>query len=374
MNEVRIAVIGVGHLGRIHARLLKEVEGAKLVAVVDPSEANRKQAAGETGAQPCADFRGVMDRIDAAVVATPTRFHHDVASELLRAGIHTLIEKPLAPTAEQAAELVRLADRHSAILQVGHVERFNPAWEPALPYLGEPKFISACRTSGFSFRSTDIGAVLDLMIHDIDLALWLTRSRVVSVEALGIALFGREEDIAHARLVFEDGCVAVLSACRASYAMQRTIQLWSRRSFASVDLGQRTSEIIRPSEAVLRRELNLAEVPGDQVAAMKDRLLQEHLPRTTFTADAGNPLREELQEFVMSVKTGIAPRVTGEQGLAAVDVAERILASIAEHSWNGHPAGLTGAMAMPTPALLPGPHWRLKPSAQTVTFERREAS
>jgi len=373
VSELRVAVIGVGHLGRIHARLLKGVAGAKLVAVVDPSESNRAQAAAETGAEACADYRGLVGRIDAAIVATPTRYHHAVACDLLRAGVHVFVEKPLAPSVEQATEMVELADRHGALLQVGHVERFNPAWNEALPYLGEPKFISACRTSGYSFRSTDIGAVLDLMIHDIDLALWLTRSRVVSVEALGIALFGQEEDIAHARLVFEDGCVAALSACRASYAMQRTIQTWSRRAFASIDLGQRTAEVIRPSEGLLRRELHLEAIQPSQFAEMKERLLQEHLPRTTFTAEAGNPLQEELQEFAASIQTGVAPRVTGEQGLAAVEVAERILASIAQHAWDGHPAGLIGPQAKPAPAVLPGPHWHLKPTSRTVTFERREA-
>jgi predicted dehydrogenase len=373
VKALRVAVIGVGHLGRIHARLLQQVEGAKLVAVVDPSESNRAQASQETGAEARADARDLIGQIDAAIVATPTRYHHAVACDLLRAGVHVLVEKPLAPTVAEASEMVQLAERHGALLQVGHVERFNPAWREALPYLGEPKFISANRTSGYSFRSTDIGAVLDLMIHDIDLALWLTRSRVVSVEALGISLFGQEEDIAHARLEFEDGCVAVLSACRASYAMQRTIQTWSRRAFTHIDLGQRTAEVIRPSESLLRRELKLDAIQPSQFAEMKDRLLQEHLPRITFTAEASNPIQEELQEFVTSIQTGVAPRVTGDQGLAAVDVAERILSSIAAHAWDGHPAGLIGPHAKPSPAVLPGPHWHLKPSSKTVTFERREA-
>lgn len=373
MSELRVAVIGVGHLGRIHARLLKGISGAKLVAVVDPSAANREQAAVETGAEAHGDHRGLIGRIDAAIVATPTRFHHAVACDLLRAGVHLLVEKPLAPNVAEAAEMVDLAERHGAVLQVGHVERFNPAWREALPHVGEPKFISANRTSGYSFRSTDIGAVLDLMIHDIDLALWLTRSRVVDVEALGISLFGQQEDVAHARLVFEDGCVAVLSACRASYAMQRTIQTWSRRAYAHIDLAERTAEVIRPSEALLRRELNLESIAPHQFAEMKETLLREHLPRTTYRAEPGNAIQEELQEFVASIQTGVAPRVTGEQGLAAVEVAERILASIAEHAWDGHPAGLIGPHAKTAPAVLPGPHWHLKPTSRTVTFERREA-
>jgi predicted dehydrogenase len=373
VNEVRIAVIGVGHLGRIHAKLLADVPGARLVAVVDPSEANRARAAAETGAEPFADFRSVLGRIDATVIATPTRYHHAVAAELLGAGIHALVEKPLAPTAGECSNLVELADHHGAILQVGHVERFNPAWQHALAGAGDPKFISACRTSGYSFRSTDIGAVLDLMIHDIDLALWLTKSRVVSVEALGIALFGREEDAAHARLVFENGCVAVLSACRASYQAQRSFQFWSRRAYVHVDLGTRTSEVIRPSEAILRRELNLAAYSAEQAAAAKDTLLAEHLLRTTHTAPAGNPIQEELTEFVRCIQTGAAPRVPGTAGLAAVEVAEQILDRIAEHAWDGQPAGLIGAAAVAAPAVLPGPHWRLKTSLETVKFERRDA-
>lgn len=373
MNEVRIAVIGVGHLGRIHARLLGGVLGAKLIAVVDTSESNRRKASEETGAEPLADFHALAGRIDAAVVATPTKFHHAVASELLRAGIHVLVEKPLAPSVDVAADLVELADRHGAVLQVGHVERFNPIWKHARDQVGEPKFISACRTSGYSFRSTDIGAVLDLMIHDIDLALWLTRSRVTNVEAIGIALFGREEDVAHARLVFENGCVAVLSACRASYTAQRNIQTWSRRAYANVDLNQRTAEIIRPSEALLRRELQLASLSAEQVAAFKDRLLPEHLPRTTYSAEPGNPLEDELRNFVSCIRTGGTPSVTGADGLAAVEVAEQLLDRIADHAWDGQPNGLVGAGAVAAPAVLPGPHWRLKEALKTVSFERRDA-
>ena len=169
MRRLRLAVVGVGHLGRIHARLALGLENVELAAVVDPLEANRFQVAVDCGAQALADHRELIGRVDAAVIATPTRFHHQVGMDLLSHGVHLLIEKPLAGSLAEAEELAAEAQRRGLVLQVGHVERFNPAWSAALPHLRDPKYIEAVRCGPFSFRSTDIGAVLDIMVHDLDL-------------------------------------------------------------------------------------------------------------------------------------------------------------------------------------------------------------
>ena len=278
MKPVNVAVIGVGHLGRIHARILTGLPQFSLVGVVDPVAENLDRATADFHAPGFRSIHELRGEIDAAVIATPTRFHHQVASELLADGIHLLVEKPLASTYDEACVLVDLARRHGAVLQVGHVERFNPAFASVLPHVGVPKYISAVRRSGFSFRSTDIGVVLDLMIHDIDLVLSLVRSPLRHVEALGLALFGRHEDVANARLSFENGCVAELSASRASRTPARTMDVWSARTMASLDFGARAASVIHPSTAVLRREIDIERLVPAERNALKETLLAEHLP------------------------------------------------------------------------------------------------
>ncbi|HEV3023964.1 MAG TPA: Gfo/Idh/MocA family oxidoreductase, partial [Pirellulales bacterium] len=256
MRPLRVAVVGVGHLGRIHAQKLAGMEGVSLVGVTDPVEANRTDVAHTHDVQAFADHRQLAGLVDAAVVATPTRWHHAVAMDLLSRGIHLLVEKPLAPSEAECAELAVAARRKSLVLQVGHVERFNPALAAVLPHVRSPKYIEAVRRGPYTFRSTDIGAVLDLMIHDIDVVLSLVPSPLQRVEALGLSLFGRHEDVVNCRLTFADGCVAALGASRASRTSARTMHIWSRHGFAAVDFAARTATLVRPSETLLRRELD----------------------------------------------------------------------------------------------------------------------
>lgn len=371
MKPVRVAVVGAGHLGRIHARILAGLSGATLVAVVDPLEKNRQEVAAQHGVAAHAGHRSVLAEFDAAVIATPTRFHWQVAKELLAAGIHLLVEKPLATTTVQATELVDLARRNGVVLQVGHVERFNPAFAAAEPYLRAPKYIEAVRRSGFSFRSTDIGVVLDLMVHDLDLVLSIVNSPVRRVDALGIGLFGRHEDIVNARLTFENGCVATLSASRASHSAARTLHVWSGQGFAAVDLAGRTVDFVRPSSAVLHGEIDVERLAPDERATLKDTFLQEHLPRQSVPVETADPLTSELTDFVTSIRTGRAPRVTGEAGLEAVKLAERILLEVQTHAWEGSPTGPVGPRIIAPPQILRGPHWHLKPSEAPI--ERRKA-
>ncbi len=296
--SLRIAVIGAGRLGGFHAQKLARMADVELVGVVDPLAANRDRLAAELHTASYSSHLALLGRIDAAVIASPTVLHHRLAVDLLKARTHLLIEKPISATVAEADELVDLARREQVVLQVGHVERFNPALAAAAPHARNPKFIEAVRASGFTFRSMDVGVVLDLMIHDIDVVLSLVRSPVRSVDALGAAILGGHEDVAHARLEFESGCVANLSASRVSYEPARKMQIWSSRAYASVDFGTRTTTLVRPSEALLRGEFQAHRLTPEQTEHYKTHLAEEHLPKTQQTFAAVDALGLELQDFV----------------------------------------------------------------------------
>ncbi len=359
MSRLRAAVIGVGRLGGFHAGKLARIESVELAGVVDPLPSRRNQVAAECGTRALADYHPLLDRIDAAVIATPTQLHHPIALELLDRGIHLLVEKPLCSTAAQADDLVRTARRRGLVLQVGHIERFNPAFGAVSEHLADPKYIEAVRAGQFSFRSTDIGVVLDLMIHDIDLVLSLVRSRVRKVEALGLSVLGGHEDVANARVEFHSGCVAVLSASRVSYQPVRRMHVWTSRAFASVDFAARKSTLVRPSEMLADRRFDLDSLPPEQIEE-KDRLLEELLPREEQQAEPVDALELELHDFLESIRTSRAPRVTGEHGRDALALAERILNKIHAHAWDEKPDGLVGPMAVPRPSVIPAPDWLVR--------------
>ena len=373
MKALRVAVIGAGHLGRIHARLLKQVDGVELVAIADPVEAARRQSVADCGAPVVADFRELIGQIDAAVVATPTVHHHSVGIELLRSGIHLLIEKPIASTLAEANELVAAARAGGTILQVGHIERFNPALSTIVGKVGSPKYIQTSRMSGYTFRSTDIGVVLDLMIHDIDLVLALTQSSVQKVEALGISVMGGHEDVAQARLILASGCIANLTASRVSYRPERVMQVWSSECFSAIDFSTRAATIVRPCEELVRRELNVDSLPAERKLHLRDHLFEELLPTSTFQPDATNALLEELKDFAESIRQGREPRVTGENGRDALAVAEQILDKIESHAWNGEAGGPIGPLLTPAPSILKGPHWS-RDRVSIAVPQRKEAS
>jgi predicted dehydrogenase len=373
VSTLRLAVVGAGHLGRIHARLAGSLQGARLVAVADPSPQARAQVAAAWGVETVDDYRALLGRVDAAIVAAPTALHHAIALELADAGIHLLVEKPLALDLEQADAMIAAADRSGLVLQVGHVEQFNPAWRAARPWLREPKYVNAVRAGGFTFRSTDVGVVLDLMIHDLDLVLSLTEAPLRSVQALGLAVLGRHEDVAQARLEFADGLVADLAASRVSPQPRREMQLWCGESHAWVDFAQRTVRVVRPSPAVLDGAVDVAALTAGQTAeaaAQPDSFLAEHLPSTLLPVEQGNALADEQAEFVASIREGRAPLVSGRRGRAALAAAEQVLQSIAAHRWEGRADGPQGPLARRQPGVLRGPHWQRAPQA---TPTRREA-
>ncbi len=371
MRPLRLAVIGAGRLGRFHAQKAAAREDVALIGVADPVAAQRQSVAAECGCRAVADYRHLLSEIDGAIVAAPTFLHREIGLELLANGIHVLLEKPIAPTAGEAQDLVDAAIANRVILQVGHVERFNPAFTASAAHLRDAKYIEAVRASGFTFRSTDVGVVLDLMIHDIDLVLSLVRSPVRHVDAVGVSVLGGHEDVANARVEFENGTVASLSASRVSYDAVRRMSVWTSRAYASIDFALRTTSVVRPSETLLRRQFDVDQLSAPEIDHYREHLFEEHLPRETLQLDPIDALAAELDDFVESLRTPRRPRVTGEHGAKAVELAEQILTEIESHSWMGTADKSVGPHAARTPSIIPGPHWHMAPSRKSV--ERKEA-
>jgi predicted dehydrogenase len=348
MQRLKMAVIGVGALGRHHARILGEFSEVELVAVVDGRAQQGQEVAAHCNTRWLSDYRELLSSgaVDAVSVVVPTVAHRQVAGEFLRAGIPVLVEKPLAANVDHARELVALARRQGTVLQVGHIERFNPAFQSARTRIDHPKYIRTERTSSYTFRSTDIGAVHDLMIHDIDLVLSLVRSPLRSVEAFGITVMGEHEDAVQARLRFASGCIADLTASRISPMVSRSLHAWS--ATACVACNMHTREVLAYGLSDDLRSglspLEMSRQPGVNMEQLKQdvfgKFVQvENLPVATGGPDA---LTCELIDFVDCVQTGRTPQVDGEQGLAAMVVADRIMQSIAAHQWDGHAGGAIG--------------------------------
>jgi predicted dehydrogenase len=344
-----MAVVGVGHLGKEHARILSGLPAVELVGVVDANAEQSAAVAQRCGCQSFTDPKAVWGAVDAAVIAVPTCHHVAVAEEFLRRGTHLLIEKPLAMTPNEADGLVALARQHGAVLQVGHIERFNPAFEALLRRPFQPKFIDCERIGTFTGRSTDIGVVLDLMIHDIDWLLHLVKAPVSHVEALGVSVFGRHEDVVHARLTFANGCIAQLAASRASPQPNRRARLWGPEGFASIDFATRRLTLIQPSDEVRKQGLDPQRLSPAARAALPKELYGNHLQMIDLDCNRGDQLTRELQHFVDCARSGTVPRVSGADGAAAIHVAAWILENVRTHTWDGRLGGPTGPHQMPFP-------------------------
>ncbi len=327
-DRLRVAVVGAGHLGAIHARLLTQVEGVQVVAVVDPDIAVCHRVATSCGARPLPNHRSLLGLVDAAVIAAPTSLHHTVTLDLLNAGVHVLVEKPLVARLVEADQLLAVAQRQRRVLQVGHVERFNPAWQVALPHLHQPRYLEIARHSGYSFRSTDIGVVMDLMIHDLDLVLSVVDSPLVNVQALGMTVMGTHEDIAHARLEFANGCLAHLSASRVSTEGRRAWQVHSADSHVRIDLAEHKVQIVRPTAKLMEQTFEPNRLTSDEKSYWKDRLFDELLRVENPTVAPANALLDEQRDFVRAIRTAQPPRVTGADGRRALEAAERVLAAM----------------------------------------------
>lgn len=344
MSSMRYAVVGVGALGRHHARIVAGLLGVDLVAVAEPCEARGRSVAAACRTKWVPDYRELLNQVDAASIVVPTSAHRRVASEFLQRGIPVLIEKPLAGTLPDGEALVTMAEQRGTILQVGHVERFNPAFQAALDRTRDPKYIRAERLSPYAFRSMDIGAVLDLMIHDIELVLRLTQSELQSVEAFGVCLLGGQEDTVQARLRFADGCVADLVANRVCPEFRRTLQVWSSNGCVDIDLQTQKIVHYRPSPRLLGGELpyELAQQPAADMDRLKQDVFGEFICVDRPAVSSVDPLTVEIESFLHCVRAGVAPIVDGRAACKALRVADAILRAVAEHRWNGDTTGPTG--------------------------------
>ena len=294
-KPIRVAVVGVGYVGSLHAQVYATLPGARLVAVCDLDRTRARAVARRLRCQAVSDVRDLIGLVDAASVSVPTNLHHALGKSLLSAGIHVLIEKPLATTLADADELLAVARRTGAIMQVGHIERFNAAIQAAQAYLTHPRFIEAHRLSPYPFRGTDVSVVLDVMIHDLDLVLALVRAQPIQIDALGVPVLSRSEDIANARLVFASGCVANLTASRVSDERIRRIRLFQEDCYLSIDYQHQSVELARKVRGTIRR----------RVLAVRRR----------------PPLDEELTAFLRAVRTNRRPLVSGEEARDALALA-----------------------------------------------------
>jgi predicted dehydrogenase len=349
MSRLRLAVIGVGHLGKEHARILAALPEVDLVGVADPNAVQAGTVAQRCHTRAFTDYRPLLACVDAAVIAAPTAHHHELSRDFLAQGIPLLVEKPLTTTVAEAEELVDLARRHGALLQVGHIERFNPAFEELQQRPLRPRYLRCERCGGFSGRSTDVGVVLDLMIHDLDLVRVLVQSPAAKVEALGIAVLGGHEDVAQARVVFANGCIADFSASRVHPTPVRRLQAWGPEGFAGIDFTRRHLTLMQPAEHLRQGRLDSRWLDAATLASLKSDLFGRHVQVQELDCNAGDQLTRELQEFIRCVQTGQEPRVDGAAGRDALDLASRVLDSLRKHAWEGDGAGPIGPWHLPAP-------------------------
>jgi predicted dehydrogenase len=305
---IRVGVIGAGHLGTFHAKKYAELEGVSLVGVCDINEQKGRLVAEETGTRFFRNYRELVRLVDALSIAVPTAMHYEISRYALGQGKHILVEKPITEKIWQAKRLIELAEKGNLILQVGHLERFNPALKKISGYIKKPGFIEAERISPFTDRSTDIDVVLDLMIHDIDLLLFFVQSKIAKVDAIGVPVMSEKVDIANARVVFETGCVANITASRVSMSRARKIRIFQADGYFSIDFINRNIKVVRM-------------VPS---ASGKGRELAGEFHET----EQGDPLLEEIREYISSVRSGKRPQVSGHEGLEALRAAYKIINKI----------------------------------------------
>lgn len=306
-RTIRAGVVGVGHLGKHHARILGAMPGVELVAVADLLLERAQAAVAGTTAEPITDFRQMLGRVDAVSVAVPTVDHLAVARPFLEQGVAVLVEKPMASTVAEANGMLALAARSGATLAAGHTERFNPALAFALPSLRTPRFIEVHRLSGFPERSLDIDVIFDVMIHDLDIILAVDRSEVVGVEAVGVPVLTPKIDICNARVKFASGCIANITASRISRDKVRKVRFFQPDMYVSVDYAAQELEAwrLRP------RPGERPEIEGGKVEIARDE-----------------PLKLELEDFVSAVRDRRDPRVTGADGVRALELATRVATAV----------------------------------------------
>lgn len=312
MNKIKCAVIGVGYLGRFHAQKYQALPHAELVAVCDMHQETANEVACEMQVQAFYDYKQLLPLVDAVSIAATTKAHYEIAKNCLEAGVHVLLEKPIAETLEQAEQLIHLARKHNAKFQIGHLERFNSATMALKEYLDRPLFIESQRIAPFKPRGTDVNVVLDLMIHDIDILRTIVDSPVTQIDAQGSPVLSNHIDIANARLHFENGCVANVTASRISFKSERKMRIFQPNSYLSVDFQHRKLAVFKKGEGEM--------FPGIPTIAREEASFEN--------TDA---LLEEIKAFLHAIATDASPVVSGEDGAAALAIAEQITQKIQSH-------------------------------------------
>ncbi len=310
---MRVGVIGAGSLGQHHVRLLRDIDGARLVGFCEVRSDRAQQVSSELGVPAIASLETLLEQVDAVSVVVPTIGHHEIAKAALERGIHVMIEKPIAATLAEADDLVAIAKRTGALIQTGHVERFNRAIRAALPFIDTPRFIESDRLAPFNPRGSDVAVVLDLMIHDIDLVRTLVGGHVDDLQAVGVPVLTPSVDIANARLTFDSGAVANITASRVSRERLRKIRIFQRTGYLSLDLAAGAGEFYR-----LRTDVDFSAIAKAPLA------LEAFVERVVLEAPDGEPLGLELESFIAAVQGATPVVVSGDDGREALAVALRI--------------------------------------------------
>lgn len=315
-SKIRVAVVGAGKMGTHHARALSKLSDVELVGVCDTNVWKAQLAAWQSNTVAVRDYKDVLGRVDAVIVAVPTPLHYEVGKAVLEAGAHCLIEKPLASSVDEAKELLALSEAKELILQVGHIERFNPAVLEAVKHIRDPRYITVERLGPYDPRMSHIGVVMDLMIHDLDILLTLVGSEVESIEALGANLLSGHEDIANVRVRFKTGCVADLTASRISLTKSRKLRAFQKDSYISLDYGNTALKVYRKKSPVIK--------------SLKD---VEYLSPKLSSTD---PLRNEHQHFLDCIRHNRKPWPSGERGVEALKLALQISEELDRYELSGH--------------------------------------
>ncbi len=328
MDKLKVAAVGVGHLGKEHARVYAELPGVELVGVVDVLEKQAEKIARQYNTRHFTRYQDVIGQVDAVSIAVPTKSHYAIAKDFLQNGVHVIIEKPMTGTIPEAKELIGISKAKGLVLQAGYIERFNPTITAIKKLAIKPRFIECHRLSPFTFRSADIGVVLDLMVHDIDIILNMTGSTVKKIDAVGVSVISDKEDIANVRIQFQNGCVANVTASRVSLTPMRKMRMFSEDSYISIDYQKKDALIYKKSPKLTLKALNIAEMDVSTIADLKSYVFGDLLKIERIKMDDYEPLKKELESFVNCIVEHKEPIVSGEDGLKAIEVAYDILREI----------------------------------------------
>lgn len=320
MTALKIGVLGAGHLGKIHINCIKEIKGYELIGFYDPNEANALKVENEKNIKRFHTVEELIAAVDVVDIVTPTLSHFDCAVKAMESFKHVFIEKPVAATAEEAEKLIEIASQANVKVQVGHVERFNPAFVAALPYIGQPMFIESHRLAQFNPRGTDVPVVLDLMIHDIDIILSVVKSKVKKVSASGVSVVSDTPDIANARLEFENGCVANLTASRISMKNMRKSRFFQRNAYIAVDFLTKESEMVQMNDV---DPDNMD--PMAMILELGEGKTDKEIQFTKPVIENTNAIVEELRSFEFAIRNNQNPIVSLFDGYNALDIAQKIL-------------------------------------------------